>query len=62
MSDPSRLEITRRHLFARCGLGLGSMALASLLNEGRAIGEGARPIRRPDGPRGRVISRRGRRA
>src|SRR5689334_2566715 len=36
MTDPSpRLEITRRHLFARCGLGLGSMALASLLNEGR---------------------------
>jgi hypothetical protein len=37
MTDTSpRLEVTRRHLFARCGLGLGSMALASLLNEGRA--------------------------
>jgi len=61
MSDPSRLEITRRHLFARCGLGLGSMALASLLNEGRASAK--EPDRSVDRwPRGRVISRRGRRA
>ncbi|WP_435010520.1 DUF1501 domain-containing protein [Tundrisphaera lichenicola] len=33
--DP-QLSSTRRHLFARCGLGVGSMALASLLNDGRA--------------------------
>src|SRR4051794_32820224 len=32
----SLLRSTRRHFFARCGVGLGSTALASLLNEGRA--------------------------
>ncbi|HEY2155239.1 MAG TPA: DUF1501 domain-containing protein [Isosphaeraceae bacterium] len=37
MTDPSpRLDITRRHLFAQCGLGIGSMALGSLLSERRA--------------------------
>lgn len=36
--DPRRalLDQTRRHFFGQCGLGLGSLALASLLNEGRA--------------------------
>src|SRR3954452_19811995 len=29
---------TRRHFFRDCGVGLGSIALASLLNEGRAAG------------------------
>ena len=29
-SDPG-LDITRRHFFSRCGIGLGSMALASLM-------------------------------
>ena len=28
-------HITRRHFFADCRVGLGSLALASLLNEGR---------------------------
>src|SRR5207249_4311550 len=27
------LHLTRRHFFSRCGLGLGSIALASLVNE-----------------------------
>jgi hypothetical protein len=30
------LDQTRRHFFGRCGVGLGSMALAALLGEGRA--------------------------
>jgi len=33
---PDLLRRTRRHFFADCGLGLGSMALASLLGEGTA--------------------------
>ncbi len=35
MIDPL-LHQTRRHFFARCGVGLGQMALASLMSEGRA--------------------------
>ena len=35
--DDYRLSLTRRHFFGRCGLGIGTAALASLLNEeGRA--------------------------
>src|SRR5262245_4863751 len=35
-SAPNRLEqITRRHFFSRCSVGLGSIALASLLRENR---------------------------
>src|SRR5579875_379996 len=44
MTDPSLPEITRRHLFARCGLGIGSMALGSLLNEGRATAADVDPM------------------
>ena len=37
MVDPrALLQQTRRHFFGQCGLGLGSMALGSLLGEGRA--------------------------
>src|SRR5262249_51350889 len=37
MSDSSHLlQQTRRHFFRDCGVGLGSMALASLMNEGHA--------------------------
>jgi hypothetical protein len=32
-AEPSTREITRRHLFGQCGLGLGSVALASLLGQ-----------------------------
>jgi hypothetical protein len=35
--------ITRRHLFSQCAMGLGTVALASLLGEGRALGAGANP-------------------
>jgi hypothetical protein len=33
---PPLLALTRRHFFQQCGLGLGTAALASLFNEGRA--------------------------
>src|SRR5438270_5633245 len=35
--DPLLLE-TRRHFFGRCAVGLGSIALASLLHEGKIFG------------------------
>jgi len=44
------LESTRRHFFGRCGLGIGSMALASLGGEGRlapAAAGGNPPTSRP---------------
>lgn len=31
------LQQTRRHFFGQCGLGLGTMALASLMGEGRSV-------------------------
>src|SRR5262245_11143797 len=34
-------QVTRRHFFSRCALGLGSIALASLLNQRRAWGADA---------------------
>src|SRR5947209_9004459 len=36
MTVPLLLQHTRRHFFGQCTLGIGSMALAGLLNEGRA--------------------------
>ncbi len=38
-------EITRRHFFSRCSVGLGSLALASMLREGRAA-----PVESPLAP------------
>src|SRR5829696_5614490 len=35
--------ITRRHLFSQCAMGLGTVALASLLGEGRGFGAAANP-------------------
>ena len=41
MADPrASLHQTRRHFFGQCGIGLGSMALGSLLGEGRASAGG----------------------
>jgi len=40
------LLLTRRHLFQQCGVGLGSLALATLLNDGRALAAPA-PPRKP---------------
>ena len=41
---PPLLEVTRRHFFRDCALGLGSVALASLFNEGRAAAPLADPL------------------
>jgi hypothetical protein len=49
--EPHLLRSTRRHFFARCGVGLGSMALASLLDEGRARGNERGPADDPLAPR-----------
>jgi hypothetical protein len=49
--EPHLLHATRRHFFARCGVGLGSMALASLLDEGRARGTERGPADEPLTPR-----------
>ena len=45
------LQQTRRHFFARCGLGLGSVALASMLGEGRAAAIDPAPPGDPMAPR-----------
>ena len=39
-------ETTRRHFFSRCSMGLGRVALASLLTDGRLLGQ-ARPVSTP---------------
>jgi hypothetical protein len=41
--DPM-LELTRRHFFGRCGLGIGSMALGSILGEGKASADESNPV------------------
>ena len=38
---PSLPEVTRRHFFGRCALGLGNVALASMLSEGQAASKPA---------------------
>jgi hypothetical protein len=42
---------TRRHFFADCGVGLGTMALASLLGEGLPARAGTEPAAGPSRPR-----------
>jgi hypothetical protein len=42
---------TRRQFFSRCALGLGSIALASLLNERRALGAAPTQLPNPMAPR-----------
>src|SRR5688500_5475050 len=41
--DPAQRlgELTRRHFFSRCAVGLGGIALASMLNEQRLFGAGS---------------------
>jgi uncharacterized protein DUF1501 len=48
--DPLQ-TLTRRHFFGRCALGLGSIALASLLNERRALGADAAALPNPMAPK-----------
>src|SRR6187549_1531515 len=45
------LESTRRHFFSRCALGLGSIALGSLLNDRRAFAAGPAHLANPMAPR-----------
>src|SRR4051794_33068913 len=47
--DPLLLQ-TRRHFFGQCGLGLGSVALASLLSDGKAEAN-ATPFASPLAPK-----------
>src|SRR5881296_1795891 len=44
-------QITRRHFFSRCGLGLGSIALASLLNERKLLGANVSALPNPMDPK-----------
>ncbi|MEN9777710.1 MAG: hypothetical protein RJB04_1465, partial [Verrucomicrobiota bacterium] len=41
--SPSLHEVTRRHFFGRCALGLGNVALASLLAEGKDTSHSGAP-------------------
>src|SRR5688572_13970822 len=47
----NRLHLTRRHFFSRCALGLGSLALASLLNERRLFGANTAALPNPMSPK-----------
>ncbi|HKS35962.1 MAG TPA: DUF1501 domain-containing protein [Verrucomicrobiae bacterium] len=44
-------HVTRRHFFGRCALGLGSIALGSLLNEQRALGADSGALPNPMAPK-----------
>src|SRR5271167_2034788 len=43
MKNETLLAVTRRHFFGQCGVGVGKIALASLLAESLARGAGAAP-------------------
>ena len=49
--EPALRYITRRHFFSRCGLGLGSIALASLLNEKRLFAAAPEHLPNPMAPK-----------
>src|SRR5436309_1554206 len=48
---PPLLRQTRRHFFRQCGLGLGTMALASLLDADRGLGAGRPTVTNPLAPK-----------
>src|SRR5688572_31333361 len=50
MNDDLLRYVTRRQFFSRCGLGLGSIALASLMSSGRKLGA-AESLSNPMAPR-----------
>jgi hypothetical protein len=50
--------LTRRHFFSQCALGLGSIALGSLLNERRAFGAGPTHLVNPMAPRQPMLAPR----
>ncbi len=41
MNRQAMIDITRRHFFGQCGIGVGKIALASLLTDALAGGAGA---------------------
>jgi hypothetical protein len=45
------IRLTRRHLFGQCALGLGSLALASLLGDGEALADDRAALVNPLAPR-----------
>src|SRR5881397_986048 len=51
MNTISLQDITRRHFFGRCALGLGSIALASLLDERRLAAEQITALGNPLAPK-----------
>ncbi|MFM7817697.1 MAG: DUF1501 domain-containing protein, partial [Verrucomicrobiota bacterium] len=50
-SDPTLAGLTRRHFFSRCGVGLGSIALASLIDRNAVRAEGSTGLTQPLAPR-----------
>jgi len=48
--NDSRAEVTRRQFFSRCGMGLGSIALASLLGD-KAFGADVPKLVNPFAPK-----------
>src|SRR5258706_9579346 len=50
-SDSTTLALTRRHFFGKCALGLGSIALASLLNERKLLGATPDSLPNPMAPK-----------
>jgi len=44
-------SLTRRHFFSRCAMGLGGIALASLLSERKLFGATPEPVANPMAPR-----------
>jgi hypothetical protein len=48
---PNLPALTRRHFFSRCGMGLGGIALASMLGQRQLIGADARPLANPLAPK-----------
>ena len=54
-------ELTRRHFFSRCGLGLGSLALWSLLRDQSLAGESAAALASPFAPKPPLLAPRAKR-
>jgi hypothetical protein len=51
LQEAALRQITRRHFFSRCGLGLGSIALGSLLNDERLLGSPSSALPNPMAPK-----------
>src|SRR6478672_1289458 len=51
MSDDILRDITRRHFFGQCAMGIGSIALASMMNEGARASVAGPDLSNPMAPR-----------